>query len=259
MMLQPVGDVDLAPLGALERNEVRELVLDETGRVELAGERMVGTSAVRATAWVVFTRHRLTCPGGVDPALCGCETEPDRLHAYLAEPDMDEALPVRPDEPLPPRQCKDCPPDQAGPIEQRGRCTAHYRRWRKQRTAQQYARNVTKYGITMENYQQIYEAQGRRCAICRIATGAAKRLAVDHDHETGEVRGLLCAPCNRYLARLKNSPEAFARGLAYFIDPPARAVLPQRAEVDGPPLSDEERGRAVAAAAEQAVRARGVS
>lgn len=99
MMLEPVGDVDLAPLGVLERSEVRELVLDGTGRVELAGERMVGTSADRATAWVAFTRHRLTCPGGVDPVLCGCESEPDQLHAYLAAPGTSEAVPLRPVEP----------------------------------------------------------------------------------------------------------------------------------------------------------------
>lgn len=97
MTLTAVGDIDVAPLGALDRAEVVELVLDATGRVQLAGERWVGTPAIRATAWVVFTRHRITCPGGVDPALCGCETEPDRLHAYLAHPGTDGAVPVRPD------------------------------------------------------------------------------------------------------------------------------------------------------------------
>lgn len=62
---------------------------------------------------------------------------------------------------------------------------------------------------------------------------------------------MLCQPCNYYLARIKNDPEAFARGLVYLIDPPARAVLPPNPEVDGPPLSDEERGRAAARVAEQ--------
>jgi hypothetical protein len=98
MNLAAADGADLAPLGVLDRAEVKELVLDETGRVELAGERMVGTSAARATAWVVFTRHRITCPGGVDPAACGCGVEPDALHAYMAEPETEDALPVRPDE-----------------------------------------------------------------------------------------------------------------------------------------------------------------
>jgi hypothetical protein len=249
--LAGVGDVDLAPLGALTRAEVKELVLDDTGRVELAGECWVGTGSRHVTAWVVFTRHRLTCPAGVEPRLCGCGIQPDQFHAYLAEPDTDGAMPVRPDEPLPPRQCVDCPPKRAKPISKRGRCVTHYRQWNKRRSTRQYERAVTKYGITIDDYHRIHEAQGGRCAICRIATGAARRLSVDHDHGSGEVRGLLCQPCNYYLARIKNDPEAFARGLVYLIDPPARAVLPPNPEVDGPPLSDEERGRAAARVAEQ--------
>lgn len=108
MNLTSVGDTDLSPLGVLERTELKDQVLDGTGRVELAGEWMVPTSAGRATAWVVFVRHRLTCLGGADPAVCGCETEPDAYHVYLAEPGTDGAVPVRP-EPIPRRQCVDCP------------------------------------------------------------------------------------------------------------------------------------------------------
>lgn len=66
-----------------------------------------------------------------------------------------------------------------------------------------------KYGITLEQYNQILEAQGGVCAGCggverRAATG---NLAVDHNHETGEVRGLLCSNCNRALGLLGDSIE----------------------------------------------------
>ena len=54
------------------------------------------------------------------------------------------------------------------------------------------------YGITIEDYDRMYEEQGGRCAICRTDQpgGAGERFSVDHDHETGKVRGLLCNNCN---------------------------------------------------------------
>ena len=58
------------------------------------------------------------------------------------------------------------------------------------------------YGITVDTYQEIFELQGGRCAICGIHQSQLKRrLAVDHDHETGQVRGLLCSHCNRLLGQ----------------------------------------------------------
>jgi len=53
-----------------------------------------------------------------------------------------------------------------------------------------------KYGITLEQYDQMLEAQGGGCAICARAPGK-QVLAVDHCHETGRVRALLCSGCNR--------------------------------------------------------------
>jgi len=50
-----------------------------------------------------------------------------------------------------------------------------------------------KYGITAEDRARILEAQGGGCAICQERSG---RLCVDHCHETGRVRGLLCISCN---------------------------------------------------------------
>lgn len=56
------------------------------------------------------------------------------------------------------------------------------------------------YGITVEQYDEMFEEQGGLCAICRKPP-INYRLAVDHDHDTGAVRGLLCPPCNRSLEK----------------------------------------------------------
>lgn len=60
-----------------------------------------------------------------------------------------------------------------------------------------------RYGITPEDYDRMLEEQGGVCAICEGACPTGRRLAVDHDHETGRVRGLLCVNCNQRLAWLE--------------------------------------------------------
>lgn len=54
------------------------------------------------------------------------------------------------------------------------------------------------YGITGDDYAALLKRQGGKCAICR-ARPISKRLAVDHDHKSGETRGLLCGTCNHEL------------------------------------------------------------
>jgi hypothetical protein len=67
-----------------------------------------------------------------------------------------------------------------------------------------------KYGITVEDFERMSAEQGRRCAIC----SEVKKLYVDHNHVTGEVRGLLCNRCNIRLAAL-DDPEWMSRAVAY--------------------------------------------
>lgn len=60
------------------------------------------------------------------------------------------------------------------------------------------------YGLTLEQYERLLEDQNGVCAIClqpehRVYNGTLASLAVDHCHETGRVRGLLCIRCNRSL------------------------------------------------------------
>lgn len=63
-----------------------------------------------------------------------------------------------------------------------------------------------KYGITAEEYDVMLAQQGGVCAICK-APPTTRRLAVDHDHETGKIRGLLCSRCNPALGMLLDKIE----------------------------------------------------
>ena len=75
---------------------------------------------------------------------------------------------------------------------------------------------VQKYGITFDDFKILLKNQKYRCAICHIhQSKLAYRMAVDHDHGTGKVRGLLCRPCNHALGLLKDDPRNAARASAY--------------------------------------------
>ena len=81
------------------------------------------------------------------------------------------------------------------------------------------------YGITGAQYNQLLTSQGGRCYICGEKPGKI-RLAVDHNHKTGEVRGLLCKRDNhRLLGAAKEDPEILRRAADYLENPPARSVL----------------------------------
>ena len=57
-----------------------------------------------------------------------------------------------------------------------------------------------RYKLSAADYYALLDIQGGRCAICHVPSEQmGERLAVDHNHETGEVRGLLCRPCNAAL------------------------------------------------------------
>lgn len=98
-------------------------------------------------------------------------------------------------------------------------------------TLAQYLAHVERtYGLKPSEYRALYRAQGGRCYVCRKASGKSRRLGVDHDHLTGEVRGLVCTgslsamTCNRLIAIY--SRAALLRAAAMLSDPPpARAVL----------------------------------
>jgi hypothetical protein len=72
-------------------------------------------------------------------------------------------------------------------------------------------------GITVEEYDARLEAQDGLCAICRQLNASVRRLAVDHNHETGEIRGLLCSHCNRALGLFKDDPALLKAAIDYLL------------------------------------------
>lgn len=77
-----------------------------------------------------------------------------------------------------------------------------------------------KYGIDLETYQIYCNEQGDSCAICGTmekgtARGRARYWSVDHDHETGEVRGLLCQKCNGLLGLVNDDIRVLERAILY--------------------------------------------
>lgn len=113
----------------------------------------------------------------------------------------------------------------------RGRCrpcqktysAAHYAANREKRIAAMIVYNMLKkYGVTQERYQELLEAQSHRCAICGAGSGwrhrqsgELKKLAVDHCHETGRVRGLLCDACNLGIGKLRHDPHLLQKAIDY--------------------------------------------
>ena len=73
------------------------------------------------------------------------------------------------------------------------------------------------YGVTPDDYERMLEMQNGRCAICRSPadTSFHKRLCIDHNHETGAVRGLLCSKCNSAIGLLNDSPELMYKAAEY--------------------------------------------
>jgi hypothetical protein len=70
------------------------------------------------------------------------------------------------------------------------------------------------YGLTLEEVEAMKAQQGGVCAICGTEP---ERWVVDHDHESGAVRGALCDTCNRALGLLKDNPDVLLSAAAYLI------------------------------------------
>lgn len=79
------------------------------------------------------------------------------------------------------------------------------------------AQRLRTFGITIEDYKQMNEEQGGKCAICGSEIGDAmgNRLYVDHNHKTGKVRGLLCSDCNFGIGKFRDSPELMKKAIRY--------------------------------------------
>ncbi len=80
--------------------------------------------------------------------------------------------------------------------------------------------HLKRFGISVNKYEALFKAQKGLCAICQKPevdkrNGKIKRLAVDHDHETGQIRGLLCQRCNTALGSFFESAFLLQSAIDY--------------------------------------------
>ena len=72
-----------------------------------------------------------------------------------------------------------------------------------------------RYGISPEQYIELYKAQGGKCKICGYEAKEDEYLHIDHSKNTGEIRGLLCRQCNLGLGNFKDNPENLIKAAKY--------------------------------------------
>lgn len=115
-------------------------------------------------------------------------------------------------------KCKDCTSDlQKANRAKIRECERRWRRNNPEKAEQKRRRQLLRkhYGITLEDYDDLMDKQANGCAICGEPCKSGKYLAVDHDHETGEVRGLLCASHNVGLGMFGDDPVLLAAAIEY--------------------------------------------
>lgn len=99
---------------------------------------------------------------------------------------------------------------------------AHRQRNPEESAARAKRQKLKRFDLTLEEYGAMFAAQNGVCKICSkpeegidSRTGKVKALAVDHDHATGRVRGLLCGKCNHLLGLVKDDKEVLASAYDY--------------------------------------------
>ncbi len=104
---------------------------------------------------------------------------------------------------------------------------ANRRDWRAKNPArsreierQQYRRQH--YGLTEQAYRALLDGQNHCCAICEDTLGVGQESAIDHCHETGCIRGILCRHCNIGLGHFRDDPGRLQAAMLYL----AKAVMP---------------------------------
>lgn len=94
-------------------------------------------------------------------------------------------------------------------------CSKEARARRKERYRDSYFKKL--YGIGLKERDGIAESQGGKCAICRDDLDLSSGTHVDHCHDTGKVRGILCSKCNQAIGLFRDNPE-FMRSAAAYVE-----------------------------------------
>jgi Recombination endonuclease VII len=91
--------------------------------------------------------------------------------------------------------------------------------WRKEHPERHLASTrsskLRSYGLTEDQYREMHDQQRGLCAICTEPCKLGRRLAVDHCHTTGRVRGLLCARCNMSIGKFEDRVELLQSAISY--------------------------------------------
>lgn len=103
---------------------------------------------------------------------------------------------------------------------------AYAKAWRERHPGHRAKAKLSRYGLSLEQYDEMLQAQGAHCALCGCADQRGLKLAVDHCHTTGVVRGLLCTHCNTAIGLLKDDPDLIEKAAEY-----VRAHLPPKEKV----------------------------
>lgn len=99
-------------------------------------------------------------------------------------------------------------------------CNACYKEFRKrnkkdEKEANRLYQKKCKYGLSKEEYDDLFIKQNNKCAICGREFNETLKAFVDHCHITGKVRGLLCTNCNTLLGMAKDSIETLKTAIEY--------------------------------------------
>lgn len=90
--------------------------------------------------------------------------------------------------------------------------------WRKRNPEKTKSHNLGRYGISFDEYKNILSSQNGGCAICETKSHVdGKKLFVDHCHDTGKIRGILCKKCNWGIGLLKDNASLVKKAYDYLI------------------------------------------
>ena len=127
------------------------------------------------------------------------------------------------------RRCKECRNARNRALVARdpARRAETMQRWQRRNperyAAAKRAHALRRYGLTLAEYDRLLATQDGLCAVCRLPESPGWELAVDHDHASGLVRGLLCRRCNVGLGLLRDDPAVVEAAARYL-----RAATPTR-------------------------------
>ena len=89
------------------------------------------------------------------------------------------------------------------------------KRYHSKTMKQKRAEKAIMYGLSVQQYLEMYDKQEGKCAICNRKPHTKRGLHIDHCHKTGEVRGLLCHGCNIGIGNFKHSTDLIKNAIEY--------------------------------------------